>query len=61
VDSLPIREGIYTLSPYAKAALNLTVEDESRKAGARAAVDGDGRGFAQKFRILPQTGDAYAI
>jgi cell wall-associated NlpC family hydrolase len=61
VGDVMLSSGVYSISPYAKDDLNLSIEGSSRSGGAAASVSEDGRSFAQKFTVNQRPDGAYSI
>jgi cell wall-associated NlpC family hydrolase len=63
VASVKFSTGWYTVSPFGKAGLNLSIAESSRASGAAASVSEDTRSFAQKFQVTrtaQKSGDDYS-
>jgi len=61
VENIKLASDVYTISPYAKDGVNLSIKGSSTASGAAAVPEIDSRSFFQKFQITRQSDGVYSI
>jgi cell wall-associated NlpC family hydrolase len=61
VTDVKLSSGVYSISPHARAELNLSIEGSSKSENAKVSASKDSRSFVQKFYINRESGGGYSI